>query len=583
MAGELMLESPTGGLDSTLGEILAQLRRLTPVDAAGFLVVDWPAGTIRPAAAWFASDGARAALEPLMRRPYEPEHPGITEEALESGGPVLLRSIAQWRGAAAMRERLERDHTAEQVELTWSWYRDTSLIACPVSTPEGRPLGVLCLSASPPLAPLDEEAVRHVRVFADLAGLALDRASLLEDEARRAREELLLSHAAAAVSESLDREVVEQRVVEQALAITGAEKALLTRLRPELGLLEGVVNRGFCEETASGRYAVGEGIIGEVAASRVPRRWSQGEGGMPLRSVLERERIGSVLHVPMVLGPRLWGVISAAHGDAAALGERELHRLVRLAQAAAAALANAAEHEHERRVARALAGSLAPVSDEGLEGVSVAVRYEPAGTEGVGGDFYGAWPAGARRTAILIGDVVGKGVEVAALAAMVRFFIEARLPDASGPADALAQADVLLRTRLSDERFATAWLGVLEGQRLTWSNAGHPAPLVVGRAGSRTLEVPPAPPLGIGDRAARPEDVTELAAGDTLLTFTDGLLEARRGAATFAGPPLEAAVARAAAAGTPPRELVDALVGAAHDWAGQLDDDVTVLAVAPVA
>ena len=87
-----------------------------------------------------------------------------------------------------------------------------------------------------------------------------------------------------------------------------------------------------------------------------------------------------------------------------------------------------------------------PESLPALPGYETGLLYAPAANEPTGGDVYGAWPLPGGELAVLIGDVAGKGVETAALSAMVRFFIEARSWDERSPEEVLdaGQPDALL-------------------------------------------------------------------------------------------------------------------------------------------
>src|SRR4051794_6053101 len=161
-----------GWLGQTLDEILARIRRLLDVDGCAFQVVDWERRVIRPAAAWFADEATRAALEPVLTRPYEPERTGVTEAAIEQGEPLLIASAADWPGAGALRARLRESLDPEAAERAWAWYEGSSFISCPVRTSEGRTLGVLALSRVRPHRPLTAEDLRVTEVFADLAALA---------------------------------------------------------------------------------------------------------------------------------------------------------------------------------------------------------------------------------------------------------------------------------------------------------------------------------------------------------------------------------------------------------------------------
>src|ERR1700755_1416401 len=88
-------------LRDTLDQIVEQLRSLIDVSGVAFEGVDTERCEIRPAASWFASEEASRAFTPVLSRPYDPEHPGVTEAAIERGGALLIDSIEQWPGAGA--------------------------------------------------------------------------------------------------------------------------------------------------------------------------------------------------------------------------------------------------------------------------------------------------------------------------------------------------------------------------------------------------------------------------------------------------------------------------------------------------
>ena len=122
-------------------------------------------------------------------------------------------------------------------QRVWESYRAASVIVCPVRGEIGRPLGALVVASLDESRPLGTAQLPTVEALADLAAMALERTSLLETEGRRARDELRLKQAAAAVSASLDPSEVYMRVVEHAAAITGGTHALLTRLNARAGEL----------------------------------------------------------------------------------------------------------------------------------------------------------------------------------------------------------------------------------------------------------------------------------------------------------------------------------------------------------
>ena len=117
--------------------------------------------------------------------------------------------------------------------------------------------------------------------------------------------------------------------------------------------------------------------------------------------------------------------------------------------------------------------------------------------------MYGAWPVGdGDSVAVLVGDVAGKGVETAALSAMVRFFIEARSWDSLCPGKVLEQANSMLLGRLPRDAFVTAFLGILTSDSLRYTNAGHLPPLHVRGDLLRAAREPR--PAARGDGETRP-------------------------------------------------------------------------------
>ena len=98
------------------------------------------------------------------------------------------------------------------------------MIAWRLRSAVGQPLGVILLASLDPSEPLDTGDLRSVEVVADLAAMALERATLLEAEATRAQHELRLKRAAEAVSGSLEPDEVHRRVVDHAASVTGAAR-----------------------------------------------------------------------------------------------------------------------------------------------------------------------------------------------------------------------------------------------------------------------------------------------------------------------------------------------------------------------
>jgi len=571
-------------LRHTLDEILSQVRVLLDVDGCAFQTVDSEHGHISPAAAWFQTPQVRAAMQPVLDRPYDVARGGVTEAAIERGEPLLISDIETWEGAAALRARLAEQLDEAAAETAWAWYRTSTFISCPVQTALGRTLGVLAMSAAPPLPPLPPlgaEQLRVTEVFAGLAALALERTELFERQAQRAAAEERLHRAAQLITASLDLDAVYAAIVDQAALLAHAPAALLLRLDGVTQTLRCVASRGASERIVGHRYAVAEGTIGTVASGGEPYV-SRAEDRARFLPWVADEGVRSFAHVPLELGPRRFGVLTVTHPDEDALGDDCLAVLESLAVPAAAAIANALEFQHERRIASALTRGFIPDAPPELEGFELGLVYEPVGQEVSGGDVFGVWRRPDGALAVLVGDVSGKGIEVAAVSAMVRFFIEARTWDADGPAEVLAQANAILRRRLpGGVAMVTAFLGVIDGGVLRYANAGHVPPLVAAGGGAALRELPTTGlPLGVEEDVAYEARELPFGPGALLFASTDGLVEARCGGELFGQARVSSLVA-ANAERLGPQALVELAHAEAETFADTLTDDIAIIALRP--
>jgi serine phosphatase RsbU (regulator of sigma subunit) len=240
------------------------------------------------------------------------------------------------------------------------------------------------------------------------------------------------------------------------------------------------------------------------------------------------------------------------------------------------ALDNAIRFLRERDVAVTLQRSLLPQVLPRVPGLALAWRYFPGATgTNVGGDWYDVVPLEGGRVALIIGDVMGRGLRAAAVMGQLRATARAHVYADLGAAEVLARTDTELM-RLEQEQIATALLAVLDPATgsLTIASAGHLPPLLRTDDGEVVyLDVEPGPPLGTGAGGYSELQVT-LPKGATVLLYTDGLVEDRRlpideGLATLAA---------AAAISREPELLCDrALVALGRDSAH--DDDTAMLAV----
>ena len=196
----------------------------------------------------------------------------------------------------------------------------------------------------------------------------------------------------------------------------------------------------------------------------------------------------------------------------------------------------------EHQVADHLRSAVLPLPSRPLElpGMKVAVRYLAAEQWAeVGGDWYHAFPIDDGSTLLAIGDVAGHGLATAAAMAKLRYALTGAALTNPDPAGVL---DVLNRMLTGGDgvTLASAVVGRFEPttRRLSWAQAGHPAPLLLRSHEVRRLDRPDGPILGAVRGAVYATARMLLAPGDTVLMFTDGLIE-RRPSAGARGDDLE--------------------------------------------
>jgi GAF domain-containing protein len=522
--------------EKALARLVEHTRALLPTEAVTFVTVH--RGKIEHAAGWFVNPQLRAAFEVLA------------ETVAERDRTLFLPRVTAWEAACRLSV------------AAGALLETASVVACPVRTETGHVLGALVVASLDPAQPMRRSDVGTVEVVAELAAMALERAALLEEEGRRVREQVRLKRAAESVSESLELDEVYRRVAEHAAEVTGAGQALLTRHNARSGEVRTAASVDLTDGPAT-LLSLDSDWFGRIARTRYPH--------------VDTRNDGSLMHAPIEIGPRLYGVLTVAHPEPQRFGQNELRLLARLARSSAAAIANAIDFDRERRLARALTLGFVPESLPALAGYDTGLLYAPALGEPTGGDVYDAWPLPDGEIAVLVGDVAGKGVENAALSAMVRFFVEARSWDTRSPAAVLEQTNSMLMGRLPPDTFVTAFYGVLAPDSLLWAGAGHWPPLHVSGPGVRALE-PRGLPLGVDRSPGYGESMLELAAGDLVFAFTDGLVEARCDAETYGIRRLSEIVGTLAQS-LAPEDLVSAIHDEISEWSGGLGDDAVALAL----
>jgi anti-sigma regulatory factor (Ser/Thr protein kinase) len=206
-----------------------------------------------------------------------------------------------------------------------------------------------------------------------------------------------------------------------------------------------------------------------------------------------------------------------------------------------------------------------------------AARYEPAVSPlEIGGDWYDVLPIGDHRIGVIVGDCVGRGLPAAAVMGQLRASARALLLTGAEPATMLQQLDSVAAL-IPDAFCTTVFVAILDtrSETLTYSSAGHvPAVLAAPESRPQQLTDAHSVPLAVHSDEPRPQAVAALAAGSTLLLYTDGLVERRDES-------IDAGIARVTEVMTQTIELpIDAAVEAMLDRLAPTlgyDDDVAIV------
>jgi serine phosphatase RsbU (regulator of sigma subunit) len=197
-----------------------------------------------------------------------------------------------------------------------------------------------------------------------------------------------------------------------------------------------------------------------------------------------------------------------------------------VARRATVAIENAQLHSELRQAADRLQQVVRPPPLPEIAGWELAAHYQSAGHADVGGDFYDIVTLDEDRVALFVGDVMGRGVQAVSAMAQIRSAVRTLIGVDPEPQWVLRRLDTLFSHYDFDQLVTMVYL-VADRSRdiVTVVNAGHPAPLII-RADGEVEQVGLQGDLllGVGESARSTATVT-FRPGDTLLAYTDGLIE----------------------------------------------------------
>ena len=201
---------------------------------------------------------------------------------------------------------------------------------------------------------------------------------------------------------------------------------------------------------------------------------------------------------------------------------------LRVAQMVQAQQAQVSEHERieqELRTAQEIQHTFLPKEVPAVCGWQIVPYYQSA--REVGGDFYDFLPFEDGRLGLVIGDVAGKGIPAALVMTATRTMLRTAAQETTSPGEVFARANELLYTEIPSKMFVTCFFAVLDPTSgfMRFSNAGHDLPYRYNKDGVSELRAT-GMPLGLMPDSLYEEHEITIGSGDSLLFYTDGLVEA---------------------------------------------------------
>lgn len=243
--------------------------------------------------------------------------------------------------------------------------------------------------------------------------------------------------------------------------------------------------------------------------------------------VLRAVGLNSTMITPIRAGDRVLGALSFVSSTSRRFDSRDVELACDLGSQLGVIIRNEQLHAEQAHIARTLEAGLIPQSLPAVDGWDISSAYRAAGLGNeVGGDFYDLvrYEGGA---AAIIGDVLGKGAEAAALTALARHTVAAIVESTGDIPHALRVLNRRLRERGDDFRSlcTVAVVALTRGPAVTVYSAGHPQPLLAGRDGVREVGTT-SPMLGFVDDLDVTPSVVDVGPGERLVLYTDGVLDA---------------------------------------------------------
>jgi sigma-B regulation protein RsbU (phosphoserine phosphatase) len=523
-----------------------------------------------------AQIGTLVAEYPQMSRvglPVDLRDNLLFEELRSERRPVVISDIEHDPRAASSRE-------------TFRAMGITTLVVLPLISRE-RVLGSISLDSFGTSRVFSADELEVMASVATSIAIAVDNAQLFAAEQAQRRTAETLREIARVISSTFVLEEVLQLVLVELKQLINYDTASI--MLREGAHLRIVAESGWpADQNPIGAILpiVGS-AAGEVLGNGVPLLRSFGrEDGVWARTEIGKH-INCWLGVPLIVREEVRGVLNIDSRTVNDFGDRDIELAASFANHAAVAIENArlyqesvARVEQELEIARRMQANLFPRSLPNLPGLQLAATCLPAYE--TGGDFYDLVQLGATRIGVIVGDVSGKSLPAAMLMAAARSTARSEARNHEWPWQVLTETNLALIEDVPRNAFVALSYATIDtaARRLVLANGGQLTPILRRSDGTiRYLDPPEAAlPLGVMRESTYCQLDLELDPVDTLIFFTDGVVEARDQARDLFGfERLERLVQ--VWGHLPPSDLIDRILGEVRAFTEGMPvhDDLTIV------
>jgi sigma-B regulation protein RsbU (phosphoserine phosphatase) len=466
-------------------------------------------------------------------------HVGYTREVAERMRIKVGEGVT---GAAAQRrEAILVGDVSKETQYISAIPNVRSELAVPLIV-KNRVIGVIDIE-SPQPDHFTEEHKRLLTLIASRMAVGIENARLYTRTTRQARTLLLLNEIAVELTSILNLDELLKRIAELLSRLIDYQMFSILLLEPGEEKLQHRFSLRFQENIQLKHdIQLGQGVVGHAAQQKqavlVP------DVSKDSRYVLVNPETRSELAVPLVYKDKVIGVLDLEHTRRGFFTDDHKRTVTTLAAQVAIAIENARLYEEiarqEKRLERDLALArelqfrLLPQSRPKLQNLELAAKFLPA--RAIGGDLYDFVSYSLSRTAIVIGDVSGKGAPAAIYAALVSGILRSHAPIEPGPAEMQSAVNFSLSERRIDGQFVSLIYAVWDdpSRTLQVANSGLPRPLYCHDGKIEVIDATGLP-LGLFDDAEYDEFTFRAKPGEMFVFFSDGILDARNKAGDMFG------------------------------------------------